>query len=1029
MNHFFESFIGRTRRGLSLLVLFICLVSVSAYAQETISGKVVDESGESLIGVNVLIEGTSEGTVTDIDGEFSLEAASDAVLLFSYIGYESQTVPVDGRTTLNVTLRTNATALDEVVVVGYGSVQKSDVTGSVASVKPEELQAFPVLNAGQALQGRAAGVAVQTRNGGEPGADISIRVRGNTSLNASSDPLVVVDGFVGAAFPQQNDIASIEILKDASATAIYGSRGSGGVILVTTKQGKPGKATVELNSAYSSQQTTNRLDLLDARGFAEYQNMIRANSGDAPYAQGRANTDWQDQIYRDGNTQNHQVSVAGGGDNVNYYVSGTFFGQDGIIVNSDFQKIQFLANVDVKVNEKLKIGINSIASRSEQNGVSTQSTGSDPVGSVNGGGDDVIALAFRFAPDVGRFDANGNFSQNTVGDDIENPWAVATQIDNETKTDNARTNLYADYQILEGLSFKTTFGYRTQNSTQGYFKPQSFVLSAGGAFLESVKRTRILNENYLTYTRPIGRGNLTALAGHSYQKSTTEGLEAGARELLTDAFSWYNLEAGQIDQRIVDSRFSESEIESVFGRLNFDWDDKYLITATVRRDGASNFAANNKYAVFPSVAVGWKLSREKFLIDSRTISNLKFRASYGLTGNQAIGPYESLATYRVQPPSEVDGAFGVDLARENNPDLRWETSYQTNVGLDIGLFANRISFAVDYYNIDTKDLLAIDRASNFYLGTTDLDVLKNVGSINNRGFEFSLTSNNVNTGGFRWTTNANMSFNRSEVVELSSGTQLIGSGAPGYFAGGTTYILREGQPIGLFWGLDYRGVYQGGPIPEGTALQGVSFDGNGNPIPGEPLFSEVADEEGNFDGVIDDNDRQIIGDPNPDFIFGFTNTLTYKNFDLNVFLQGAVGGDIFNLTAVQLYNGDSNGLTDVLNSWTSENTNTDIPRAVIRGRERSSRFVEDGSYVRLKNVALAYNMPLNIIEGWGFSAVRLSLSAQNLLTFTNYSGLDPEVSYFGSGGENRGDDNVIQGHDFGNYPNLRSFTFSVNLKF
>ena len=402
MNHFFTIFIGRTKNELSLMVMFICLVSMSAYAQETISGKVTDESGESLIGVTVLVQGTAKGTVTDIDGDFSVEAASDAVLEFSYVGFESQTVPVDGQTTINITLRADATELDEVVVVGYGSVQKSDVTGSVASVKSEDLQAFPVLNAGQALQGRAAGVAVQTQNGGEPGAGISIRVRGSTSLNASSDPLIVVDGFVGAAFPQQNDIASVEILKDASATAIYGSRGSGGVILVTTKQGRPGKVTVELNSTYSSQQTTNRLDLLDARGFAQYQNMIRINSGDTPYAQGAADTDWQDEIYRDGSTQNHQVSVSGGSNNVNYYVSGTYFGQNGIIVNSDFEKIQFLANVDVKVNEKLQIGINSVASRSEQTGVSTQSTGRDPIGSVNGGGDDVVALAFRFAPDVGK---------------------------------------------------------------------------------------------------------------------------------------------------------------------------------------------------------------------------------------------------------------------------------------------------------------------------------------------------------------------------------------------------------------------------------------------------------------------------------------------------------------------------------------------------------------------------------------------------------------------------------------------------
>lgn len=1028
-NYTLKIFIGLTKKVTGLIVLFICLASMSANAQNVISGQVTDESGEALIGATISVQGTDSGTATDVDGNFSLAAASDAILLISYTGYEQKTIPVNGQTSLNISLGLDSKILDEVVVIGYGSVKKSDVTGSVSSVKAEDIQAFPVLNAGQALQGRAAGVVVQTQNGGEPGADISIRVRGTSSLNASSDPLVVVDGFVGAAFPQQNDIASIEILKDASATAIYGSRGSGGVILVTTKKGKSGKPTVELNSSFSSQQTTNRLDLLDANGFAQYQNMIRGNAGDPPYAQGTENTDWQDEIYRVGNTQNHQLSVSGGSDNVNYYISGTYFNQEGIVVNSNFEKIQFLANVDAQVNDRLKIGMNSIASRSEQNGVSTQSTGRDAIGSVNGGGDDVVALAFRFAPDVGRFNEAGNFSQNTVGDDIENPWAVATQITNETKTDNSRTNVYADFKILDGLNFKTTLGYRTQNSTEGYFKPQTFVLSAGGAFLESVKRTRFLNENYLTYTTAIGQGNLTATAGHSYQKSTTEGLEAGARGLLTDAFSWYNLEAGLIDQRTVDSRFSESEIESIFGRVNFDWADKYLITATVRRDGASNFAANNKYAIFPSVAVGWKVSKESFLMDNQTISNLKLRASYGLTGNQAIGPYESLAIYRVQPPSEVGGAFGVDLAREANPNLKWETSYQTNIGVDVGLFQDRITFSLDYYNIDTEDLLAVDRASNFYLGTSDLDVLRNVGSVNNNGIELSITSNNINKNDFRWTTNFNFARNRNQIVELSGGTEILGSGAPGYFAGGNTYILREGEALGLFWGLNYQGVYQGGTIPEGTALQDASFDGDGNPIPGEPLFAEVADEEGNFDGAINDSDRQIIGDPNPDFTLGLTNTFTYKNFDLNIFFQGAVGGDIYNLTAVQLFNGDSNGLTDVLNSWTPENTDTDIPRAAIRGRERSSRFVEDGSYLRLKNVALGYSLPTGMLQNIGFSSARLSISAQNLLTFTNYSGLDPEVSYFGSGGQSSGDDNIIQGHDYGNYPNLRSITVSANLKF
>ncbi len=1029
MNNYLLKFIKHTNKAFLLFVVFICFGSAGAIAQETVTGTVTSSNGEALIGVTVIVEGTTTGTATGIEGDFAIKAAPDDVLVISYTGYQTKNIPVNGQKNIDIILAVNDELLDEVVVIGYGTVKKSDVTGSVSSVSAEELQAFPVLNAGQALQGRAAGVSVQTLNGGEPGADISIRVRGTSSLNASSDPLVVVDGFVGASFPQQNDIESIEILKDASATAIYGSRGSGGVILVTTKKGKSGKPVVELNTTYSSQETTNRLDLLDANGFAQYQNMIRTNLGISPYSQGLANTDWQDEIYRTGNTQNHQLSVSGGSDNINYYFSGTYFDQKGIIVNSAFDKIQFLANIDAKVNDRLKVGINSIASRSEQDGVSTQSTGSDAIGSVNGGGDDVVALAFRFSPDVGRFDEDGNFSQNTVGDDIENPWAVATQITNQTKTDNARTNVYADLEIIKGLNFKTTLGYRTQNSTEGYFKPSTFVLSAGGGFLESVKRTNFLNENYLTYTAPVGNGNLTATAGHSYQKNTTEGLEAGARGLLTDVFSFYNLEAGEIDQRTVDSRFSESEIESIFGRVNFDWADKYLVTATVRRDGASNFAANNKYAIFPSVAFGWKVSKENFLLDNPTISDLKLRASYGLTGNQAIGPYESLSIYRVQPPSEVGGTFGVDLAREANPDLKWETSTQTNIGIDFGFFENRITLSADYYNIDTDDLLAVDRASNFYLGTSDLDVLRNIGSINNQGFELSLTSTNINKNDFRWSTNFNYARNRNQVVELSGGNEILGSGTPGYFAGGNTYLLREGEALGLFWGLDYQGVYQGGDLPAGTAVLDSSLDGDDNPIPGEPLFSDLPDEEGNVDGTINDNDRQIIGDPNPDFTFGVTNTVSYKNFDLNIFFQGAVGGDIYNLTAVQLYNGDSNGLKDVLNSWRPDNTGSDIPRAVASRRELSSRFVESGSYVRLKNVALGYMLPASTLQKVGISSVRLSVSAQNLLTFTNYSGLDPEVSYFGSGGESSGDANVIQGHDFGNYPNLRSITFGLNLKF
>ncbi|GAA3638020.1 SusC/RagA family TonB-linked outer membrane protein [Flavivirga jejuensis] len=1003
-----------------LLLLGFCFAFTLNAQQKTIKGVVTSGAdGMALPGVNVIVKGTNTGTSTNFDGNYSINISGDnASLVFSYIGYLTKEVSVGSAGTINVILEEDLAALEEIVVVGYGARRKSDITGSVSSVTSDELNAFPVLDATQALQGRAAGVVVQSNNGGEPGAPINIKVRGNASIGANSAPLIVVDGFVGASMPQANDIASIEVLKDASATAIYGSRGSGGVILVTTKKGKNGKLSVELNTTYSVQNTANELDLLNADQFATYQQMINP-----AYVQGTENTDWQDIIYRTGSVQNHQFSFSGGSDKINFYASANYFQQDGIIINSDFEKITFLSNIDAQVTDKLKLGMNLFSSRGVQNGVLTQSTGSDPIGNVNGGGDDVVSLAFRFTPDRGIFDDDGNFTQNSVGDGIENPYAVANELVNETKTDNSRTNLYANYDILQDLSFKTTFGFSTLNETIGYFKPQTFQLSTGGASLSNRRRTNILSENYLTYNKEIGKGALTLLAGYSYQKTSTERFSASTQELLTDDFSYWNLIAGHIETRIVTSSLIETEIISQFGRINYDFDDKYLLTATVRRDGSSNFAENEKYAIFPSGALGWKVSNEDFLKDNDVISNLKLRASYGVTGNQGITPYQSLAALQVTPPTAPGTDSTVSVFQEDNPDLKWESSYQTNIGVDLSLLNSKISLSLDYYNIDTKDLLLQATTIPVYVGATNLQVFQNIGEVNNKGFEISLNTRNISNDNFTWTTDFNLSTNKNKIVKLINGVDIIASAAPGYFAGKNTYILREGEAVGLFWGHEYRGVYQGGDLPAGTAI----LDGA---EAGDPLFTDVADEDGNFDGVINTDDEKIIGDPNPDFTFGFTNNFSYKNFDLSLFFQGAVGGDILNLTNVQLFNGDSNSVTDVLNSWTPTNTDTNIPRAVAsRGREISTRFIEDGSYVRLKNIALGYNFQSDVVKKLGMSSLRLSVSAQNLLTFTNYSGLDPEVSYFGNGGSTSGKANVVQGHDFGNYPTVRSVSFNLNLKF
>lgn len=995
------------------LVLSFCFVLIVGAQERTISGTVTSQSdGQTLPGVNVILKGTSTGASTDFDGNYTINLSGQGgVLVFSYVGYVSQEITVGSSNTVNVALVEDLAALEEVVVVGYGSRRKSDVTGAVSSVKSEELNAFPVLDAAQALQGRAAGVVVQSNNGGEPGAPINIQIRGNTSINASSSPLIVVDGFVGATFPQPNDIESIEVLKDASATAIYGSRGSNGVVLVTTKKGRSGALTIELNTNYSVQNTANELDLLNADQFATYQQAI--NSG---YTQGSANTDWQDLLYRTGNIQNHQFSFSGGTDKMNFYASATYFQQDGVIVNSQFERLSFLSNIDAQVTDKLKLGINVFGSRSNKDGVPTQSTGE----TANGGGDDVVSLTFRFAPDQPIQDANGINTINSVGDNVDNPFAVATEGVNETKIDNYRANLYANYDILENLTFKTTLGYSTENGTDGLFRPSTLVITAGDgtggrATIENYKRTTILSENYLTYTKEIGKGKLTALAGYSYQKTATERFSAGATGFTSDSFSFFNLQSGAV-QLIPTSSFSESEIQSQFGRLNYDYDDRFLLTATVRRDGASNFAENEKYAIFPSGAIGWKLSNENFLKDHDKISNLKLRASYGVTGNQAIAPYQSLARFgSVFTPINGTTVINVTPGQVANPDLKWESSYQTNIGLDLGLFNNAVSLSLDYYNIDTKDLIIADSSQPQFLGFLNAASLRNVGEVNNKGFEINLNTRNISNENFTWTTDFNWSTNKNEFVTLLNGQDIFQDASPGYFNIPRTHILREGEAVGVFWGFDYQGVYQGGDLPAGTALlEGAEA--------GDQLFADLDDS-----GDITTDDQRIIGDPNPDFTFGITNNFTYKNFDLNIFFQGSQGGDIMNLTAVQLFNGDSNATTDILNSWTPTNTDTNIPRAKLRGKQISSRFVEDGSYIRLKNIALGYNIPSEAIEKLGISSIRLAISAQNLLTFTNYSGLDPEVNFLGSGGS--GSQNTFNGFDFGNYPTMKSVNFSVNLRF
>lgn len=1014
---------------ISRIVFAISLfVSIATFAQEsvTITGKITaSEDGSALPGVNILIKGTSEGTITDVDGNYTVDCAQGDILVFSYIGYLTEEVSVEAQKVIDLALVPDMANLEEVVVVGYGARKKTDITGSVSSVTADELNAFPVLDATQAIQGRAAGVVVQSNNGGEPGAPISIKIRGNTSINASSDPLIVVDGFVGAKMPQAGDIESMQILKDASATAIYGSRGANGVIMVTTKKGKSGKISVDLNSTFSVQSTTNRLDLLNADEFAHYQNMIRSNQGNnVAYPQGAEDTDWQDQIYRDGSTQNHQLSFSGGSEKINFYASGTYYDQKGILINSGYSKFSFLTNVDANVTDNLKLGISLTGGQSTKNGVETQSAGDVTVGN-----DDVVSLAMRMAPDKGIYNEDGTFTTNdAVGDELDNPYAVASQRDDETIINDFRANAYLDWEFFKGLSFKTTLGLSTENETQGVYMPSTLKVTASGvggrAEVYEDQYLDVLSESYLTFNKEIGKGSLILLGGYSYQKKTDEGFATAGTGFISDEFSYraLNTATGLLQP---DSYLEVVEIQSLFARANYDYADKYLLTATVRRDGASNFAENHKYATFPSAAVGWKISNESFMQDLDVVSNLKLRASYGVTGNPSIEPYQSLAKFQsIYASANGQTVDAITPEQPENPDLKWESSYQSNIGLDLGLWFGRVNLSLDYYNIDTKDLILGNNGIPEYLGYSNLEILTNLGEINNKGFEISIHTKNILKTNFRWTTDLNWSTNKNTVTALVNDADYFGDAAPDYFSVDRSYVLRVGEEVGLFWGYDYAGVYQGGEFPAGTA----TLEGG---VAGDPLFRDIPDAEGNVDGAITEDDRTTIGNPNPDFTWGMTNDFTYKNFDLSIFIQGSQGGEIFNMTAVQLNNGDANTTKDYYNSaWTAANPNTDQPRVGNNSfREISSRFVEDGSYVRMKNIALGYTLPTELVEKVGIERLRLSVSAQNLWTLTKYSGLDPEASFFGDIENENTASNTARGHDFGNYPTVRSVSFSLNLTF
>lgn len=1025
-----------------LLLLFILIAPGITIAQTSkkITGKVTAESGEVLAGVTVQVKGTTNITTTTNDGTFTITLqGNESVLTFSYVGYVNQEVNVKSKTTVNVVMVADKNELSQVVVIGYGTVKKSDLTGSVVSVKADDLKAVPVTSFDQALQGRAAGVQV-TQLSGKPGAETSIRIRGTTSINAGNEPLYVIDGMLissdgsdqstgGTLGPRigplaainPNDIESIEILKDASATAIYGSRGANGVVIITTKRGRAGKGTVTLDSYYGQQQIANKIEVLDAHQFGDFVNEAKLNANQTPIYVNPKNletTDWQDAIFRKAPMANYQLTFSGGDEKTKYSITGAYFAQDGIIKSSNFKRYSFRSNLDREVSKRLTVGTSVTYARVTSNGVLTNA------GTIVPG---VVTDALLFNPILPIYDSTvvgGYTYENDRGKLLGNPVAEVDKYNSYTTSSRFFGNVYARYKLFEGLEFKTSFGadaFSNKESSYGPYYLKRAQASKGEAVLGTVQGLTWLNENTLTYNKQFkNEHSLNAVAGFTLQQFQNESLFVYAFDFPDDRTGYHDISAALNPQKPFNSE-SKWSLVSFFGRVNYTIKDKYLFTVTGRSDGSSKFAEGNKYGFFPSGAFAWRVSKENFMKNVTAISDLKFRVSYGVVGNQAIPPYQSLALVGPYGEGVFNSSQGSEVYTGREPlsyvnkNLKWESTKQFDIGFDISMFNNRITFTGDYYNKKTFDLLLstpIPTTSGF---TT---TLLNVGNIVNKGFDLDLKTINT-TGALRWTSAINVSINKNEMTNLNTNTDVLLPGG---------IILREGLPIGTFYGYVFDGIFQS----DAEAASSPVLIGQEPTSPNPASVAKAGDrkyKDINNDGVINANDRTILGNAQPKFTWGFNNTFSYKNIDLSFFFQGSEGNKMANLNNLDLLNftGQNNVLAEAaLNRWTPENPSNKYPRALSSGSVDvgifSSNIVEDASYIRLKNVTLGYRMPANILKRTGIQSLRIYAGATNLLTITDYTGYDPEANTYGQS-------TTLIGIDYGGYPQTKTYTIGINVGF
>jgi TonB-dependent starch-binding outer membrane protein SusC len=1000
------------------------------YQTNTISGRVTtSDTNEGLPGVNVVIKGTLQGTVTDINGNYSIDVrGGETILVFSSVGYISEEVQVGNRNMINISMTPDITALQEIVVVGFGTQNKRDVTGSISSVKFEDVKTQAVASPEALLQGKAAGVQI-VQNSGMPGGEVFVRVRGTASLLGESRPLFVVDGvplnFSTAmaeggqrlsplADINPNDIESIDILKDAAATAIYGSRGSNGVVLITTKRGKTGAAKISFDAYTGVQSVWRQLDMLDG---TQYVDLVREaitnrdpNLLNDPIFQELAptgfNTNYQDEIFRNAPISNYSLSVSGGNDRLTSFISLNYFNQQGTIIGQNFERFSTRFNIDYQATKRLKVGTSTTLSNTVQDRIDVDFSGLS-----------VLANALIRNPNLPVRNQDGTYSVDPFR--TENPVKAANDITFQGNQRRVVFNTYAEYQILEGLTFRSVLGIDYNDDRTNRFIPSTMVQRDGVALARAwmLDEQTLVNDNTLNYRKVFNNDhNLNMLIGYGIQKSTLNSLTAGGQDAGTDILKTI----GAISVPFIPGQtITGWGIKSYFGRVNYGYQDKYLAEASFRVDGSSRFGANQRYGVFPGLSLGWRVSEEMFMKESTFITDLKLRAGIGVTGNQdGIGNFAARALYGTG--RNYDGNPGIGQINIPNLDLGWEATTTTNIGIDFSVFNGRVSLIADAYLKNTDNLIfpfQLPWTSGFSnIGNA------NIGTMENRGLEIALNTRNT-TGAFKWTTDFNISFNRVKITNLpengSAGSDFVFQLPSAFGVEGPYNVYRIGAPVGSFFGYVYDGVYaRDEDVPEALFNRGIRG--------GDARFIDLND-----DGVFDrQNDRTIIGNALPQHIGGITNTFSYRNFELNILFNWSYGNDMYNMTRAVLtsMSDEFNQTTDALRRWRQQGDITDIPRALygtssVAGNaatDASSRYIEDASFLRMRNATFSYNLPENLLERLGMSSARIYVSGQNLITITNYSGFDPENQNVGTGVP-------LLGVDYLTQPQPRTIMLGVNI--